>query len=85
MSLLSRAVDRLRPPTAELTEAREATAALWAHGAADDAAGIGHETAPYLDLNDAADEAIRQLPRGQRWRAFGGADELLHGGEGGTR
>jgi len=65
MSFLSRVVDRALPPSAALREARE------------EADGVTEETDSYTLLNHAADTAVRQLPRGQRWRTFGGADGLL--------
>jgi hypothetical protein len=52
------------------------------HSDAEQAAGIDFETDAYLGLNEATHEAIVQVPRGQRWRAFGGADELLRSSRG---
>jgi len=50
-------------------------------------AGTCDETEASLLLNRAADDATRALPVGRRWRAFGGAGEIVSdrqtpGGEG---
>ncbi|MEX5634941.1 hypothetical protein [Parafrankia sp. FMc2] len=77
MSRLLRAIDRLSPPSPELTGAREATAALWRNSIEEEEAGIDHETDTYLDLNDADHAAEQRVPRRHRWRILPGAEEML--------
>ena len=67
--LFTRLIDHLRPPTPELTAAREAYAALWENSDREQAAGTGEETPEYERLNAAVHDALAPARAMSRWKA----------------
>lgn len=76
---ITRIVDRLRPPTAELEAARQSYLELWLHSYAEEAAGVMEETPDFLRLNRAVNDAVEGRGRWFDWRAAAGADALYDG------
>lgn len=74
--MLTRAIDRLWPPSPELTNAREAFVALWDHSAAEAAAGVQDETPEYLRLSGQVNDALEGHGPVFQGRAVGGAYDI---------